>query len=84
MATLSAVKHYMEDHHRATVEDLAMRLETTPEAARNLLEMWRAKQRVRFIPSACGSCGKGAFGGCSCPAAAIVPDVYEWVADDGA
>lgn len=80
MTTLSAVKHYMEDHSRATVTDLAVGLETTPDTARSLLEMWRSKKKVRLIPGACGSCGKGPFGGCSCPAAAMVPDVYEWVA----
>lgn len=82
MATLSAVKHYMEDRRRATAEDVAIRLETTPEAAKGLLEMWRAKNRVRCIPGSCGSCGKGASGGCSCAASTIIPDVYEWVAED--
>lgn len=82
MTTLSAVKHYMEDHHRATVDDVATRLETTPDTARSLLEMWRAKSKVRFIPGACGSCGKGTMGGCSCPSAAFVSDVYEWVAEE--
>lgn len=82
MTTLSAVKTYMQDHHRTTVGDLAVGLSTTPDNARSLLEMWRAKSRVRFIPSACGSCGKGPFGGCSCPMAAIVPEIYEWVSDE--
>lgn len=81
MTTLSAVKHYMEDHHRATVSDLAVNLATTPDTARSLLEMWRAKQRVRFIPSACGSCGKGALGGCSCPMATVLPEIWEWVGE---
>lgn len=82
MTTLSAVKTYMQSHHRATVNDLAIGLSTTPDNARSLLEMWRAKARVRFIPSACGTCGKGPLGGCSCPAASVVPDIYEWVSDE--
>lgn len=82
MTTLSAVKSYMQDHHRTTVHDLAVGLDTTADNARSLLEMWRSKQRVRFIPSACGSCGKGPFGGCSCPMATLVPDLYEWLSDE--
>lgn len=81
MTTLSAVKLYMQDRGRATVDDLAVGLATTPDNARSLLEMWRAKERVRFIPSACSACGKGAFGGCRCPMAALVPDTYEWLSD---
>ena len=82
MTTLSAVKRYMEDHRRASVEDLAIGLSTTPDNARSLIEMWRAKERARFVESACGSCGKAAFGGCSCGEAAVRRDVYEWVCDD--
>jgi len=82
MTTLSAVKSYMQDHHRTTVSDLATGLHTTPDNARSLLEMWRAKQRVRFIPSACGSCGKGALGGCSCAMASVIPEIYEWVGEE--
>lgn len=79
MTTLSAVKHYMEDRRRTTVNDLAIGLSTTPDNARALLEMWRAKERVRLIPGACGTCGKGPLGGCSCGTAAVAADVYEWV-----
>lgn len=81
MTTLSDVKRYMQGHHRATVGDLAVSLSTTPDNARSLLEMWQVKHRVRFIASACGSCGKGALGGCSCPAAAVTPEIWEWVAE---
>ncbi len=81
MTTLSDVKRYMQDHHRVTVDQLALGVSTTPDNARSLLEMWRAKNRVRFIPSSCGSCGKGKWGGCNCSVATIDPEVYEWVED---
>ncbi|MFG1480560.1 FeoC-like transcriptional regulator [Xanthobacter sp. V4C-4] len=82
MTTLSAVKAYMRDHHRTTVRDLAVGLSTTPDTARSLLEMWRAKDRVRFIPTSCGTCGKGPLGGCACPMASETPEIYEWVGDE--
>ena len=73
MTTLFAVKRYMQDRGRVTVPELAIGLDTTPDHVRGLLEMWRAKQRVRLIPGSCGSCGKGLFGGCDCAASALVP-----------
>jgi len=78
MTTLSAVKHYLEDHNRTTVEELARNLDTTPDNARVLLDMWREKKKIRLIPSRCGSCGKGALA-CACPEAARIPDIYEWI-----
>ncbi len=59
MTTLFAVKRYMQDHGRVTVADLATNLETTPDHVRGLLEMWRAKQRVRLIPGSCGELRQG-------------------------
>lgn len=83
MTTLTEVKHYMQSRRRASVTDIAIGLSTTPDNARALLEMWRAKDRVRFIPAACGSgsCGKGPLGGCSCSASAFSSDVYEWLGE---
>jgi hypothetical protein len=83
VTTLAAVKRYLESHGRATVPELAIGLGTTPDNARSLLEIWRAKQRVRVVPGGCGPCGKGLFGGCSCAMAAMAADVYEWVGRPG-
>lgn len=80
MSTLADVKHYMEEHGRATVSDLAIRFGTTPDMIRSLLEIWSAKHRVRRLESACGSCGRARFGGCNCPDAPMLLEVYEWVA----
>lgn len=79
MTTLSAVKAYLELHGRSALPDIALGLATTPDNARHLLEIWRAKDRVRLIPAQCGSCGKGPFGGCDCDLAALVSDAYEWI-----
>ena len=76
MATLSSVKHYLEARSRASLEDIAIGLETSPEAARALLDRWLEKNRVRRI-EACGPCGHKA-GSCSCGHAATI-EVYEWI-----
>lgn len=83
MATLTQVKHYLEGRRRASVSDVAIALSTSSDAARALLEMWRAKQRARLISDGCGSCGKSRFGGCSCPATEVSADVYEWIGEGG-
>jgi hypothetical protein len=77
MTTLSAVKQYMELHRRATTAELAASLHTTADNARVLLEMWRAKKRVRVIPSCCDACGL-APACCACGISAP-PEVYEWL-----
>jgi hypothetical protein len=79
MTTLSAVKRFMESRHRASVSEVAIGLDTTPDVARSLLEMWRTKKKARRLVSICASCGSAASGACSCPGGADVTDVYEWV-----
>lgn len=76
MATLSSVKTYLEARSRASLEDIALGVATTPDAARALLERWLAKDRVRRIEG-CGPCGHKA-GSCGCGHAAPV-EIYEWI-----
>jgi hypothetical protein len=79
MATLSAVKNFMERHHRASVRELALGLGTTPDVARTLLEMWRSKKKVRRLVGVCAACGRAGTAGCVCAGGADMSDVYEWV-----
>jgi len=79
MTTLSAVKSYMEKRHRASVAEIAIGLDTTPEVVRSLLEMWRMKKKVRHLTSICATCGKAGTIGCACAAGAELGDIYEWV-----
>ena len=76
MATLSQVKTYLEARSRASLEDIAIGVSTTPEAAPALLERWLDKNRVRRIEN-CGPCGHK-VGSCSCGHAAPV-EIYEWI-----
>ncbi|MFG1281720.1 FeoC-like transcriptional regulator [Xanthobacter autotrophicus] len=84
MTTLSAVKDYMQHHRRASVEDLAVGLSSSPDVVHHLLEMWRAKQRVRIVAAAdaCNGCGKGLLQACACPAETYSSGIYEWVDKD--
>ena len=79
MATLSAVKLFLENRGRASVSEIAAALDTTPDVARSLLEVWRAKKKARLLIGMCAACGKAASAGCACAGGADLTDVYEWV-----
>ncbi|MFA5120448.1 FeoC-like transcriptional regulator [Zavarzinia sp.] len=74
-AGLGDLRRYMEAHRRGTAESIAAGLGTTADHARALLDFWRAKQRVRLVPDACG----GSCGGTCCGSSAALPEVYEWI-----
>lgn len=79
MTTLSAVKHFMESHRRASVLEVAAALGSTPDVVRSMLEMWARKNCVRRLASICASCGKNTTGACTCAIGADISDIYEWV-----
>jgi len=78
MTTLSAIKRYMEVHPRTTLQNLVVALDTTPDAARSMLDILRAKNRVRLVPGSCASSCKPASGGCNCSSELVQGEVYEW------
>ncbi len=70
---LSRVSEYLKSHRRAAVTDMAIALEVTPEALREMLGILQRKGRIRKLPAgtACG-------GGCNkCNSATV--EIYEWV-----
>ncbi|MCW2274846.1 sugar metabolism transcriptional regulator [Rhodoblastus acidophilus] len=69
--TLTAAKAYLMDRRRATLCDIARHFESTPDAARQVMQHWVAKGRVTLLQ------GKACKAGCSC--ASRSDDVYEWV-----
>ena len=83
MTTLTAVRDYMQRSRRASLTDLSIALETSREQAHTLMQIWQGKGRARLVAEACGSCGKGSLG-CSCPAAEMLPEVWEWIPREGA
>lgn len=69
---LSRVSDYLRHHRRATLADMAHRLDAAPDALRGMLAALERKGRVRQLPvgGACGTCSK-----CSGTAA----ELFEWV-----
>jgi predicted ArsR family transcriptional regulator len=70
--TLSTLRDYLSTKGRVTLSDIAIHFDTTPEAARPLLDRWREKGRV-LCHEGGQTCGKA---NCSC--SAPLPAVYEW------
>ncbi len=72
MSILRDVRDYLEQHQRASLNDLAIHFQTSPDAMRGMLDQWINKGKVRQCPaSACASCARGC--------ASAPGDSYEWV-----
>jgi putative ferrous iron transport protein C len=70
--TLVEAKAFLIDRHRASLGDLAVHFDSSPEAARLVMQHWLDKGRARLLDV--GKCK----GGCNC--ASRPEEVYEWVA----
>ncbi|MCG8427973.1 MAG: FeoC-like transcriptional regulator [Chromatiales bacterium] len=68
---LSAIKSYLQQRGQATLTDIAIHVDSTPDAVRGMLEMWIAKGKVQRqqMDETCGSC-------CKCEQAAT--EIYIW------
>jgi hypothetical protein len=65
------IKHYLQQHHRAELTDIALYLKTKPDVVRPMMQHWMKKNKVICItsPSCSTGCSK-----CSQPS-----EVYEWL-----
>jgi len=73
---LSEIKHYLLARHAATLSDLAIHFDTSPEVMRDMLHLWVQKGKVAITPTRKGNgCGRGC-GTCACTAT----EVCRWVA----
>ena len=69
---LSDIRDYLEEKGEATLSDVALHFDITPDAARGMLEVWMRKGKVsrRSVSASCGSsCNQ-------CDPAAT--EVYAW------
>lgn len=69
---VSRLEHYLREHRRAALSDMAIALNADADALRPMLGMLERKGRIRRLPAgtACG-------GGCSkCHPSTI--ELYEW------
>jgi len=82
MSTPSAVKSYLRERGRASLHELALRLDSTPEAVRPLVELWIAKGQARAVTPEDGpSCRSGSCGSCC---GGTEPAVFEWLGSKAA
>ena len=68
---LSQVSDYLKSHRRVALRDLAIGLNASPDALREMLAVLERKGRVTKLAagSACGGCNK-------CSPASV--EIYEW------
>lgn len=72
MNILTEVRDYLHQRQHASIDDLALHFDSTPDAIRGMLDLWIARGKIRRCPAAaCNSCSS------SCPAKP--GDSYEWV-----
>lgn len=71
--TLTEVKAYLVDRGRASLADIAIHFGSSPDAARQVVQHWVDKGRVRV--SAAGSCAGRS--GCCC--AKKAEEIFEWL-----
>ena len=69
---LAVIKCYLQQHGQLSLAQIALHLDTPPDAVRGMLEMLLRKGRIRrqLLNSACGSSC------CKCDSA--VTELYEW------
>ena len=69
---LLGIRQYLIERQRASLQDLALHFDTTPDAMRGMLEIWIKKGKIiKCDAAACGGCSSG----CS---AAQQDEAYEY------
>jgi len=70
---ISRLSDYLREHHRASLNDMALSMDATPEALTAMLSVLERKGRVRKLDGG-SSCGKSC---CQCDPTTV--QIYEWV-----
>ncbi|WP_333874954.1 FeoC-like transcriptional regulator [Methylobacter sp.] len=73
---LSNVSHYLRQHRRASLDDIAQGTGSTPEAIAAMLATLERKGRVQRLPIG-SSCGASC---CKCDPAKLA--IYEWTGEN--
>ena len=71
--TLRELKIYLSSRGRASVAEMAVHFDSSPEVVRALVDRWRSRDCIRLVRH-CGLCSGG--GDCGNSAAT---EVYEWI-----
>ena len=72
---ISQLSDYLQQHRRASVQDMVLHLDSSTEAVQAMLDLLERKRRVRRLGDAGSACGR--CGGCTCSSPAS--PAYEWV-----
>jgi hypothetical protein len=72
---LAEIKQYMTQHGTVSLRDLALHLESEPEAVRGMLSHWIERGRVQPLPTPdrCAHCTGACDDACL--------ELYKWVGD---
>ncbi len=73
---LTDISHYLREHGRASLNDIALGVGSAPEALETMLATLERKGRVRRLPAG-SSCGTSTCSKCDPTTLAI----YEWTGD---
>lgn len=70
---LSEIRDYVRERRQASLEEIALHVDSNPDAVRGMLERWIRKGRIRktLKGPACGS----SCGSCSSEST----EIYEWI-----
>jgi hypothetical protein len=75
MITLTALRDFLTERGRVSIKEIGIHFDSSPDAARQAIDLWVAKGRVRRVDGA-GCCPKAGAGSCACASA---PDeIFEW------
>ncbi len=71
MITLSGLREYLSQRRQASVAEMAVHFDASPDAVRGALGHWLAKGRARMLNAGetCSGCGCGCKG----------EEVFEWL-----
>ena len=71
MSILIDIRSYLQQHERASLNDIALHFDTPPEAMRGMLDHWIARGNIRHCPA-------DACTGCKTSCSSMPSDTYEW------
>lgn len=72
---ISELSAYLRERRRASLDDMVLRLDSSPDAVKAMLALLERKHKVREVGGPGDSCG-----GCHRCGSSRASAVYEWVA----
>ncbi len=70
---LSSIRDFMQGRPTANISEIALHLDSSPEAVRGMIGIWERKGRMIKLPLPCGNCTQCDTG---------TTEIYQWI-DNG-